>query len=247
MKTLFVHGVPDTANMWSPLLPHLGLEEAQTVRLSLPGFSAPVPDGFGCTKDEYADWLIEQMAYHAGEGGQVRLVGHDWGALLTLRAASLRPDLVKSFVVANALIDGQYKGHRMARLWATPVLGEAAMASWRFMKLGKVLQKAGMPESIVDEEASAIDARMRGSILKLYRSATGLRFSGEWVADLRNLPQKGCVIWGEHDPFVGIEVAERFQREWRYPLHILKDCGHWGIVEAPEQTGAFIQAFWKSV
>ena len=90
---LFIHGVPDTPHLWEPLVAALGLQEQDYLAPALPGFGCPRPDGFSATKDAYADWLVGQME---AAGGNVDIVGHDWGALLTLRAASLRPDLVRS-------------------------------------------------------------------------------------------------------------------------------------------------------
>jgi pimeloyl-ACP methyl ester carboxylesterase len=61
MPVVFVHGVPDTAVLWDPLVAALagrGVPETEMVRLALPGFATPVPDGFGCTKDEYAAWIV---------------------------------------------------------------------------------------------------------------------------------------------------------------------------------------------
>ena len=82
---LFVHGVPDTPFLWQPLIKALALKPDQWIAPALPGFGCPVPDGFKCTKDAYADWLIGQME---AVGEPVNIVGHDWGALLTLRACS---------------------------------------------------------------------------------------------------------------------------------------------------------------
>jgi pimeloyl-ACP methyl ester carboxylesterase len=89
MPAVFVHGVPDTHRVWTALLSRLGRKDVVT--LSLPGFGGPVPDGFGATKDAYVDWLLGELAR---QREPVDLVGHDWGALLVLRAVSLRPGAV---------------------------------------------------------------------------------------------------------------------------------------------------------
>ena len=173
---LFVHGVPDTALLWDPLVRALGLRPDSYRALSLPGFGNPVPAGFSSTKDAYAGWLVEQME---AAGEPVHIVGHDWGALLVLRAASIRPDLVSSWCVTNALIDKEYTGHRTARMWATPLLGELVMLGMRNrQRLEPALVGGGMPASLAREEAPHIDKTMRQSILKLYRSALGLNFRG---------------------------------------------------------------------
>ena len=113
---VFVHGVPDTPAMWRPLLGALALPESETSCPALPGFSVPIKPGFDCSKEAYASWLVDLIEHHAKESGPVDLVGHDWGALLVIRAACLRPDLVRGWAVANALPEKDYEWHRTARI-----------------------------------------------------------------------------------------------------------------------------------
>ena len=53
MTAVLVHGVPETAHVWDPLTEHLA---GDVVTLSLPGFGAPLPDGFEPTMASYAAW-----------------------------------------------------------------------------------------------------------------------------------------------------------------------------------------------
>ena len=240
---LFVHGVPDTAALWTPLIQALGLRPDSYRSLALPGFGNPVPEGFACTKDAYAGWLTQQME-PAGE--PVHIVGHDWGALLVLRAASLRPDLVSSWCVTNAVIDREYTGHRTARMWATPLLGELVMLGMRNKaRLEAGLIEGGMPASLAREELPHIDKVMRQSILKLYRSALGLNFRGAWVDDLANLPKRGQLFWGETDPFVELAVAERFSEQHGVALHVARGAGHWACHERAEEFAGVLAAHWS--
>ncbi|RAN37320.1 alpha/beta fold hydrolase [Hyphomonas pacifica] len=242
---IFVHGVPDTPHLWQPLIKALGLTEADYKAPALPGFGCPRPDGFSATKDAYADWLVSQME-SADE--PVDIVGHDWGALLTLRAASLRPDLVRSWCVTNAVIDPDYSGHTMARRWATPLVGEMVMLGMRNkQRLLPALMQGGMPADLAKQEMPLIDKTMRQCILSLYRSAVGLRFKGKWVEDLKNLPSQGQLFWGETDPYVDLSVAERFSKTHNVPLHIEKGAGHWACAERAEQFAGLLKEHWAKV
>ena len=55
-SVVLVHGNPETEAVWDPLLTELGRDDV--VRLSPPGFGAPIPPGFGATVTEYRDWLV---------------------------------------------------------------------------------------------------------------------------------------------------------------------------------------------
>jgi pimeloyl-ACP methyl ester carboxylesterase len=53
VPAIFVHGNPETAAVWDPLLAELeraGVSRPGLVCLSPPGFGAPLPDGFGATR-----------------------------------------------------------------------------------------------------------------------------------------------------------------------------------------------------
>ena len=86
MPAVLVHGVPETAEVWDPLRGELARDDV--VALRLPGFGCPWPDGFGATKEEYAAWLVAEVA---ALDGPVDLVGHDWGGGLVNRLVSTRP------------------------------------------------------------------------------------------------------------------------------------------------------------
>ncbi|RIJ33255.1 alpha/beta fold hydrolase [Henriciella algicola] len=242
MKTILVHGVPDTPAMWQPLIDALGSDiSADLSAPALPGFMSPVPPGFDCTKEAYVDWLISQIE---AAGEPVNLVGHDWGALLVVRAASLRPDLVRSWAVANALPERSYKWHQTARIWQTPLLGEMFMALTGKDRLARSLASAGMPEALARHEADHWSPHMRKAILQLYRSAKNI--AEEWTGDLHKLPGRGLVFWGDDDPFVPVEAAERFCAETNTPLHRNASTGHWSVVEKAPEFAALLQAHWKS-
>ncbi|MEL6663317.1 MAG: alpha/beta hydrolase [Pseudomonadota bacterium] len=241
---LLIHGVPDSPAVWGPLIKALGAE-APIEAPALPGFHDPLPSGFHPNKDSYANWVVSEMERLHAATGPVDLVGHDWGALLVLRAASLRPELVRSWAISNAMIDPDYSGHTIARAWATPVLGEIVMALTRKAALAKSLAENGLPEDIAQKEAAAWNPSMRRCILGLYRSAVGLRFSGDWVTRLEDLPERGLVLWGETDPYVPLKFGTAFAERHGVPFHLEPDAGHWAIAERAESIAEALKTHWQ--
>lgn len=142
MPAVFVHGVPDTQRVWDAVTSRLGRKDE--VRLSLPGFGCPLPAGFSATKEAYVDWLLAELA---GLTGPIDLVGHDWGALLVVRAVSLRADAVRSWAAGGAQLDREYVWHEAARAWQTSGLGEKVMAGMAPDGLQAALVKTGVPEA----------------------------------------------------------------------------------------------------
>ncbi|MEO1553348.1 MAG: alpha/beta hydrolase [Pseudomonadota bacterium] len=239
---LFLHGVPDTPSMWDPLIAELGLSSDAYRAPAMPGFVEPAPSGFSSTKDAYVDWYIGETEKAHAEAGPVDLVGHDWGALITIRVASLRPDLVNSWCVANALPHPDYNWHRMARMWQTPILGEMIMALTRKGALCKALHAAGIPADLASKEASHWTPHMRKAILKLYRSA---KTAGtDWWDETKNLPERGLVFWGEDDPYVPTWVADRFCAATGTKLEKQANTGHWSIIERADELSGLLKQHW---
>jgi len=245
---LFLHGVPDSPAIWRPLLTALDLGDTPVAVPALPGFTAPLPAGFAATKEAYADWAVGQAEALVAQHGPIDIVGHDWGALIAQRAAMLRPDLFRSWAVSNAVIDPDYRGHRIARIWNTPILGEIFMALSRPAALAKGLAGQGMPADIAAEEAAQWTNRdKRRAILTLYRSAHGLSFQHDWALDLDRLPASGALIWGADDPYVDLSVARRFAANHDKPLTVVEGAGHWAIAERPQFVAAALRSFWNGL
>lgn len=242
---LFLHGVPDSPAIWRPLLAALDLGDTPLAVPALPGFTGPLPKGFAATKEAYADWAVGEAAALAAVHGPIDIVGHDWGALIAQRVAMLRPDLIRSWAVSNAVIDPDYRGHRIARIWNTPILGEIFMALSAPGKLADGLAGQGMPADIAREEAAQwANKDKRRAILRLYRSAHGLSFQHDWARDIGKLPRRGALIWGANDPYVDLSVAQRFAANNDVPLAVIADAGHWAIAERPADVAAALRAFW---
>lgn len=239
---ILVHGVPNTPLIWRPLLDALG---GDALAPCLPGFCGPPCDGFSCSKDAYADWLIQLLEERCSRHGPADIFGHDWGALLTLRAAGLRPDLIKSWAISGAAIDAGYRGHVVAHIWNTARLGEAAMAATPRKLIEISIRLGGLPRAMAQEEAAAWTPHMRAAILALYRSANALRLEGPWVDGLAALPKRGLVVWGARDPFVGLPVAIRFARRHGARLHVARDAGHWVIAERAREIAPVLLAHWQ--
>ena len=245
---LFLHGVPDSPAIWRPLLAALNLGDTPVAVLALPGFTGPLPAGFPATKEAYADWAIGQAEALFAMHGPIDIIGHDWGALIAQRVAMLRADLLRSWAISNAVIDPEYRGHRVARIWNTPILGEIFMALSKPAKLAEGLAAQGMPADIAAEEAEQWKNKdKRRAILKLYRSAKGLSFAHDWARDIDKLPAQGALIWGADDPYVQLSVAQRFSANTGIPLTVIDGAGHWAIAERPAEVAAALHRFWSTL
>ena len=229
MTVVLVHGNPETAAIWDPLIAELGRDDV--VALSPPGFGAPCPTASGRPADDYLAWLIGELE---SIDGPIDLVGHDWGGGHVLRLAATRPDLIRSWVTDIAgCFDPEYVWHDMAQVWQTPGAGEEAVdgdggAAHRRPR-GGVRRRRHDAEAAARACAEARDREMGRCILALYRSAAQPAMA-EWGEELEPAPNAGLalVIIATEDHYTGGEVlarrsAERFGAE----VAVLDGLGHW--------------------
>lgn len=243
MPAVLVHGVPDGAWMWDPLRAHLARRDV--VALELPGFGTPVPDGFGATKEDYADWLTEQLRAF---DEPVDLVGHDWGGLLVQRVASTNPALVRTLACGSGPADRSYQWHAMAQLWQTPGVGEEVIAGMLGLPTADFVAgavSAGTPADLAARQAAHLDELMGRCILALYRSAVAVGDAWEdGVADMERRPS--LVLWGRNDPYVPTEFAERLARRIDDELIIFDGCEHWWPWARAREAAGALEQLWAS-
>lgn len=244
---MFVHGNPETAAIWGPLLAEL--QHLDTLTLSPPGFGAPVPDGFGATADEYAAWLASELEQQAAP---VDLVGHDWGAGHVTRIATDRPDLIRSWAIDIAgCFAPDYVWHDLARVWQTPGAGEesvAGMASLPLADRAAMFESLGMTPDIAVAVAEANDETMGRCILSLYRSAAqpAMAHLGETLGAAAARP--GLVIIPTEDEYTGGEVRARWSAGQAHAeVALLQGLGHWWMIQDPAAGAGALQKFWSSL
>lgn len=247
MTIVFVHGVPVTSAVWTPLLAELDHDDVAL--LSPPGFGAPLPPNFGATIDDYRDWLIEELSRF---DEPVDLVGQSMGGGHVLEVAMARPDLLRSWV--SDVIGGfepDYSWHAVARTWQTPGDGERSLEE---LFAGDATERAarlvgwGIPEPVAGEVALAQGPDMARAILALYRSVAPPTLSERG----RNLPaaaaRPGLVPIPTEDTTVG-SVAGRHRAADRAGARAveLDGVGHWWMLEAAPQAARVLTDFWNSL
>ncbi len=243
MTVVLVHGMPEVDAVWDLVAPRLVLAGySDQVRLSPPGFGAPVPDGFGATVLEYRDWLVGELERIVAQRGPVDLIGHDWGGNHVVNVAMIRPNLLRSWVSDTVgSFEPDYVWHPLAVQWQTPDEGEARIAEMLASTPGERAERflaAGMDPVIAATLGAAFDETMAGVILPLYRSA-----AQPVMADLgRNLAaasaRPGLLILAPDDPTSGPEASRR-RAAARAGARVITLDGHshWWMTEGDGRAG----------
>ncbi|MCX8553875.1 alpha/beta fold hydrolase [Mycolicibacterium mucogenicum] len=247
MTVVLVHGNPETDAIWGPLVDELGRDDV--VRLSPPGFGAPLPDDFSATYLAYRDWLEAELA---ALGEPVDLVGHDWGGGHVLTAVMHRPELVRSWVTdVVGILDPDYVWHDLAQVWQTPGEGEQLVET---MLGGSVEDRAGqmvamgMPLDVATALATAQGPEMGRAILALYRSARqpAMAEVGRDIETLRARP--GLALLATDDPYIGSdEIRYRAAARAGARTTVLDGLGHWWMLQDPARGAAALTEFWATL
>lgn len=248
MTKVFVHGNPETSAIWQPLVQALhqrGVNDV--VLLSPPGFGAPTPDDWLATREQYRLWLVAELEKIDDE---IDLVGHDWGAGHVFSVLATRPDLVNSWATdCIGLVHPDYIWHDAAQAWQTPELGEQVVAAMVSMSTEDFVQsftQLGMTDDIAAAVKSAVTTEMGHCIVNLYRDAAQpamAQLGAQLVAT--SLP-RGLVVIADQDHYAGtVPMMEEMARLLNANTAQLGGCGHWWMIEQPENAADFLIGHWN--
>ncbi len=162
------------------------------------------------------------------------------------------PERLASAVLINTAILPDYRWHYLAKIWRMPVAGEIFQATTTRSGLRMALRHGNpreLPRAFVDRMYDDMDAGTSRAVLRLYRATNDPSGAGHRQAEaLAPLDRPALVIWGAHDPYLPVSLAER-QRE-AFPsaeVEILKDSGHWPFADNPEAVGRLVEPFLRRV
>ncbi len=232
---LFLHGVPDSADLWKPVV-----ERAKSrftcYTTDLPGMHrSGVPASFAFELKHYGQY-VNQLLEAAGINEPVTLVAHDWGGIYSMSFSCQFPEKVKRFVGASFPFSHLYRWHPWAAVWRTPVLGELSMLvmnklvfNWELKRGGPLLTQAQIDETY---EGKVDRWAPRMTILKMYRSATPRLFLPfQCMLDALAEQREIHLMWGSKDKYVPTHMAALMHPA---SSKVLPDCGHWVPLEAPD-------------
>ncbi len=221
-NVLYVHGVPDSADLWLPFLERTG-----GIAVDLPGFGeSGKPADWPYSAAGFRDFLarfLDELGV-----ASVRVVAHDWGA-----AALLLGDRIeRATAIAPVPFAADRRWPAIARAWRTPLVGELAMGFTSRRTLQRV---GGLSREHADQILQHFDHGTQRAILKLVRGASPEALAAA-ETQLGELKTPVLVISGARDGYVPPAAGEALARATggKATVEVVAGAGHWPWLDRPE-------------
>ncbi|WP_198654125.1 MULTISPECIES: alpha/beta fold hydrolase [Nocardia] len=242
---VFLHGSPGSAADWTEFVAHTG-DFARAVAFDMPGFGgARTFPGFDHRVE--GDYLTYLEKVTDGLGIiRAHLVTHDFGVPWGLAWAAAHPDRLASLTLMNAGAMPDYRWHRYARVWQTPVLGELVQKVSNRAGMRLLLRRANprLPVEFIDRMYDNYDAHTRATVLALYRAARDP--AAMLTRSLATLPTTvpTLVLWGGDDPWLPARHAHLQSQIWpNSRIEVMPGLGHWPFADDPAAVADLLLPF----
>ncbi len=243
---VLVHGNPENAAVWGPVLKVLDRDDVFT--LSPPGFGVPLPSGFEATVAGYREWLVSRLEAF---GRPVDLVGHDWGGAHVVQVAMHRPDLIRSWVSDTMqLFAPDYVWHPLAQVWQQEGAGEASVAELfggTFEQRMAVVNGMGISGPVAERLAAGFDEELGRAVLSLLRSAAQpvMIEAGQGLARARQRP--GLALVPTADPNGTLAMHQWSAQQAGADIALLDGVVHWWPETDPRPAVEAMTRFWAGL
>jgi len=252
---LFLHGFPESRRSWRRQLPFVADQGWRAVAPDTRGYGQTSrPKGRGAYR--FDNLTADVGALFDALGARRRiLIGHDWGGIIAWAAAIQRVRPLDGLVIMNAPHPAAYARHvhrspaQMLRSWYVlyfqlPWLPELATTAGHARAIERAfVGTTANPDAFSAEDLqayrdNALQPGAMTAMINYYRAnALALNEAGRTLA--RRIETPTLLIWGEKDPFLGVELTE-LNAPYVDDLTVrrLPGVSHWVQQEAPDQVNA---------
>jgi pimeloyl-ACP methyl ester carboxylesterase len=224
---------------WAPVTGPLA-EDHRVVAPDLPGLGESEPFA-RLDADSFADWLTALVEQTCAE--PPTLVAHSLDGSLAARFASRHGSLLRRLMIYGAPGIGRYRMPLGLRVVAMRfALRPSERNAERFDRWAFFDYDAFRRAESQWLGAFASYTRSRATVPHVKRTMRRLIREGTRRipdAELARIEIPTALLWGRHDRFVPIALAESASARHGWPLHVVEDAGHVPHIERPE---AFLRA-----
>ncbi|HVV86177.1 MAG TPA: alpha/beta hydrolase [Kofleriaceae bacterium] len=239
---VLVHGYGASIELWRGVQDALAAHH-RVIALDLKGFgwTSRPPGDYTPPAEATLVWhLLDQLGV-----GDVAIVGHSWGASVSLAMALEHPQRVRRIALYSAYVyEAQVPSFfRWARVGG---LGEALFALYYRERVEDRAALAYHDARFVTQaRVDRIEAELHrpGAVAAALAAARGQRYA---AVEQRygEIAQPTLLLWGDDDLVTPVRFGRRLARQLPdAELKVFPDCGHIPMVEAAGETTRALAAF----
>jgi pimeloyl-ACP methyl ester carboxylesterase len=243
---LLLHGNPDNAEQWLPVMGLLSGTH-RCIAPDIPGYgkSAEPPMSFDYSLRAQMAFVDELLAV-LGVTEPVLLIVHDVGGVMGIAWAGEHPDRLAGLLITNTAAFKDFKWFPIAKTWgndswlgrlrARAGMAVISAAGGRLFKKIFWAQSPQLSEAEVDRivRSFALDPAAKNSTLRQFHQMIRPEFFASFENILKRVTKivPTLVLWGDKDPYVSVEYAHRFGTA---RVIILPEAGHWVALTEPRR------------
>ena len=252
---VLMHGFPDNLHIWDDLVPYLVASGRRVVTFDFLGFGSSDKAGNAPYSFEQQRGDLEAVVQALSLQSFVP-VAHDSSGPAALNYALAHPTALTEVVMLNSAYD-ETEGvlwPELITLFATPDLRALAMdiaqnpaqfgwlLNWQQAKFLNAL-----PDALKAHFSQAIGQLVADNFIVQPSSGPAfvqmaahffqaLAANAKRGAELQALKVPVKLIWGQHDPYLTVAMAERRQAQFKHATLKVLPAGHWLQADMPEQV-----------
>ena len=207
MTVIFLHAFPLDERMWN-------------------ADAAPRLYALGRSMDDWADAVLESYP------GRLILVGASMGGYAAMAAARRAPERLAGLLLAGSRPEADTP-ERIAKRAETIAIARQRGAEGVWDAMRATLFRDGSDPTVV---ARARKLALDRTEDELVTALEAIRDRPDATEAYRALGDRALTVVGDHDPFVPVEDARRFDPD----AVVLPECGHLPSLERPAEFGQIV-------
>ena len=205
MTVVYLHAFPLDERMWPA------------------GTQAPRLYGLGRSMDDWADAVLE------AHPGRLILVGASMGGYAAMAAARRAPERLAGLLLVGSRPEADTPERYAKRAETITIARErGAEGIWEAMR-ESLFGEHSDPEVLARARELTLDRTEE----ELVTALEAIRDRPDSTAAYRALGDRAFTVVGDHDPFVPVEDARRFEPD----AVVIPECGHLASLERPAEFG----------
>jgi len=255
---LLLHGSPDSAAEWRPVMDALGASAA-CFAPDLPGLGASEepPSSFDYSRTACAAFL-DDLVTSLGIEEPLVLVVHDIGGVFGIPWAARSLRRLRGIVITNTVIFERFPWFGVGKIWGRTDPAGRAFARAMMWQIGwfggrifgRAFRRVSPELSATDLDRMirefACDPKSKRSTVRLFRQMIPHPYFDGMDAMLRevitHVPVR--VVWGLGDPYIPARYARAFPG---LDPEVLPEGGHWIPLSAPTRVAVAVQSILDGV